>query len=647
MQTMLAQHSDTAMTPEVSDEHVAARQWVDWLATQSCTEGDFITQVLLLEDENPDVAFEVLALLDQLHRRRQLSDELFTRVKGRLLQASLGYGGGQVEFSVAAGTIFPPQESRPAAPRLTVAAPAPAPPPQLPESAIVVRTTPTLRVGDPEKAGIRPGSTLKGRYRIVDILQQSDDGMVLEALDQVRADLPDVSQRVTVRTISEGRSRELELVQRLYRLQALAHPCIVRIFDIDDEDGELFFTTEWMAATPLRQLLARNSGTALALQARQSILGSVASVLAYAHSRDVFHGDVHAGNVLFTNNGEVRLQGFVLEGRKLVASAAADRLAYAWMVYEVLWGGEENAPGITRSESLRRPPGVTGEQWRLLKNALENGEQAAGGALLRLFPAVDADAMPFPLEYGRAAEPARQRRQPYALAGTSALIAFISLGGYALVQGERIDLPLVQREPVEIAAAAVEPAPVATVTPAAAAAAAAETQLPPANAATETAASTAAALPIVSNDEPEAVETAPVVRAPVIQRRAVLDLPEDVVQVTNSQPVAKIWVRRRGNLSGPVTFQWWTEASSAQAGRDFASMEPQWEVIPDGAPGIELLVPLVNDSTRTERRAFYVKLHRVGNGGTLGESNLIQVEIIPSAYQRSVAAAADSAASGQ
>lgn len=632
METMLARNPDHALPPENSEEHVAARQWVDWLVTQSCTEGDFITQVLLLEDENPDVAFEVLALLDQLNRRGKLSDELFTRVKGRLLQASLGYGGGQTEFSVAAGTIFPPQESRPAPLRMDVAAP------RLPQSAIVVRNTPTLRVEDPAKSRIRPGATLKGRYRIVEILRQADDGVVLEALDQVRADLPDVSQRVTIHTISEARSRELELVQRLYRLQSLAHPGIVRIFDIDEDDGELFFTTEWMAATPLRQLLARNSGTGLALQARQSILGSVAGVLAYAHSRDVFHGDVHAGNVLFTNSGEVRLQGFVLEGRKLVASAAADRLAFAWMVYEVLWGGEENAPGLTRSESLRRPPGVNGEQWRLLKSALEYGEQAADGALLRLFPAVD-DSAPFPLEYGRAAEPPRQRRQPYALAGTSALIAFISLGGYALFQGERVDLPLVQHEPVGIAAAAIEPAPVGTVTPAAD-----ETQLP-ANPSTE-APSTVPVLPAVSGDEPVAVEPAPVATAPVVQRRAVLDLPEDVVQVTNTQPVAKVWVRRRGNLSGPVTFQWWTVASSAQAGRDFASMDPQWDVIPDGAPGVELLVPLVNDSTRTERRAFYVKLHRVGSGGTLGESNLAQVEIIPSAYQRSVAASLESATSG-
>jgi hypothetical protein len=112
-----------------------------------------------------------------------------------------------------------------------------------------------------------------------------------------------------------------------------------------------------------------------------------------------------------------------------------------------------------------------------------------------------------------------------------------------------------------------------------------------------------------------------------------------LVQVTDDQQVAKVWVRRRGNLQGPVTFQWWTEASSAQGGRDFAQVAPRWEVIADGSPGIELLVPLVKDSTRTQRRAFYVKLHRVGSGGTLGERTLAQVEIVPSVYQRSVATA--------
>ncbi|HUG72037.1 MAG TPA: protein kinase, partial [Steroidobacteraceae bacterium] len=627
MQTMLARYSDVGLPAASSDELVAARQWVDWLVAQSCTEGDFITQVLLLEDEDPEVAFEVLALLDQLHRRHQLSDELFTRVKGRLLQASLGYGGGEPEFSVSAGARFQAERSKPEAARMKLAAP------RLEESRIAMRSTPALRIEDPAKGRLRPGDALKGRYRIVEILGRTDSGVVIEAIDEVRAELPDVSQRVTIHMISEERSRELALVQRLYRLQSLAHPGIQRMFDIDEDDGELFFTTEWLAATPLRQLLTRNSGQTQALHTRQSILGSVAAALAYAHSRAIFHGDVHAGNVLCSDSGEVRLHGFVQEGRRLVASGAADRLGYAWLVYEVLWAGEapEHAPAPrARGEALRRPPGVTGEQWRLLRGALEHGEDAAGGALLRLFAAEDPGLQSFMPMHAMAVEP-RQRRQSSALAGTSAMVAFMGLGGYALVQGGKIDSPIIQRAPVEIAAT-IQPAPPEAASLPAATALPATTPAPP-PAETSTPAAPGSLSPPVA--------PAQAVQAPVAQRRAQLDLPDGLVRVTDDQQVAKVWVRRRGNMQGPVTFQWWTEASSAQGGRDFAQVAPQWEVIADGSPGIELLVPLVKDSTRTQRRTFYVKLHRVGSGGTLGERTLAQVEIVPSVYQRTVATTAE------
>jgi hypothetical protein len=112
-------------------------------------------------------------------------------------------------------------------------------------------------------------------------------------------------------------------------------------------------------------------------------------------------------------------------------------------------------------------------------------------------------------------------------------------------------------------------------------------------------------------------------------RPEVLDLPGGMVRVATGESVARIWVRRQGSLRGPATFFWWTEPGSAREVRDFAQILRRWEVIPDGAAGIELRVPLVRDSTRTQTRNFYVKIERGSSGAELGVRTIAQVEIVP------------------
>jgi hypothetical protein len=109
----------------------------------------------------------------------------------------------------------------------------------------------------------------------------------------------------------------------------------------------------------------------------------------------------------------------------------------------------------------------------------------------------------------------------------------------------------------------------------------------------------------------------------------VLDLPRPLVRVDGNQSVAKIWVRRRGDLRGPVTFYWWTETGSAQVMRDFTQIMRRWEVIGDGEAGIELRVPLTGRALRTGTLTFYVKIDRTRSGALLGRRTLAQIEILP------------------
>jgi hypothetical protein len=102
--------------------------------------------------------------------------------------------------------------------------------------------------------------------------------------------------------------------------------------------------------------------------------------------------------------------------------------------------------------------------------------------------------------------------------------------------------------------------------------------------------------------------------------------------VAGDEPVAKILVRRRGGLSGEVSFLWWTESGSARVDRDFRAITPRMAVIDDGAKGVELLVPLIADASRQKPRTFYVKIDEPGSGATLGDQTLMQVSIVPPGY---------------
>ena len=99
-----------------------------------------------------------------------------------------------------------------------------------------------------------------------------------------------------------------------------------------------------------------------------------------------------------------------------------------------------------------------------------------------------------------------------------------------------------------------------------------------------------------------------------------------------TEPVARIWVMRRGTPSREVTFRWWTETGTAQVDRDFRAIEPRVGVIPEGSRGVELLVPLMPDPTRREPRTFYVKIDEPGPGADLGTRTLMQVAIVPPGY---------------
>jgi len=88
----------------------------------------------------------------------------------------------------------------------------------------------------------------------------------------------------------------------------LSHPNIVPVFDWGEDAGTYFIVMEFVDGQPLSALL-RNGGP-VPPERVADVGAHVAAALAYAHRHGVVHRDVKPGNVLITNDGQVKVTDF-------------------------------------------------------------------------------------------------------------------------------------------------------------------------------------------------------------------------------------------------------------------------------------------------------------------------------------------------
>ncbi len=556
-------------------EDAGIEQWLEALDASECTAEEFLNVVLDHAHDDPEVTWEALSLLDQHFRRKLIRPETYAALKAGLQQHSLGLR--RVRRDADAVTRVPAIAARPASPAAHVEASSPQ----------------SLRVGD----------LLSGRYRVVDLLHRDAAGTLVEAIDEPKAAMPGIRQRLAIQVMDHANSCTPELMQRIGRLQALSHPGIPRIFDVEQDRGSLLLTMELLKGVTLRELLERGRaqlGTGSAL----AILRSVASALTYAHANGVTHGNVGVPNVFVTDHGEVRLRGFGLLGAS-AGDPAADGRAFASLAYDLLADADDAGRGAYAPGSrLRQPAGITRGRWRWLRSALQ-GKDDAAAMLLAAF-ANDAGAPAGRVSALEAFErPAGRRKGVREWLATGMLLLLVIVVGFFYLTSR-------SQQTQQVAQAAIPAAPLER-----------QAVAPPAQVPREDKAASPGA------DSPVAEAVSANASAMAEPR---IDLLNDTAWVETTEPVARIWVRRRGSLGEAVTFQWWTESGSALPDRDFRAVAPRTEVIRKGAGGVEVLVPLIPDASRGEARTFFVKIDAAGSGVALGSRTLMQVAIVPPGY---------------
>ncbi|MFN7150405.1 MAG: serine/threonine-protein kinase, partial [Microthrixaceae bacterium] len=156
------------------------------------------------------------------------------------------------------------------------------------------------------------GRVLGDRYRLVAPVGVGTSSRVFLAVDtQLR-------RRVAVKLLHEALAED-EAFLRRFRAEAraagaLSHPNIVAVFDWgeDRHDGAVvpYLVTEYLGGGSLRDILDR--GEPLTPSQTLVVGLDTARALSHAHQRGLVHRDVKPGNLLFDEEGRLRLADFGL-----------------------------------------------------------------------------------------------------------------------------------------------------------------------------------------------------------------------------------------------------------------------------------------------------------------------------------------------
>jgi eukaryotic-like serine/threonine-protein kinase len=201
--------------------------------------------------------------------------------------------------------------------------------------------------------------SVAGRYELVRPLGHGAMATV-DLVHDVELDRP-----VALKRLAENLARDEDLRRRFVRearlAARLAHPNVIRVFDVGEDDGRPFIAMEYVEGETLAELLTRRGRLPPAEVASLGV--QICAALAAAHAAGLVHRDVKPQNLILGRDGSLRLGDFGIavghEGTQLTlvgtvlgtagylapeqargeqVTAAADIYAVGAVLYELLTG---------------------------------------------------------------------------------------------------------------------------------------------------------------------------------------------------------------------------------------------------------------------------------------------------------------------
>ena len=539
----------------------------------ACTEEEFLDAVASQIRAVPESMGSLVSLMHRLSRRGEIRPSLIRRLESSQSEylPSSPVEGITIELAEAAGGGHP--------------------------------------VGvEPVATYVEIGTVLRDRYTIEQCLGRGGKGSVFKALDQYRCELPPSQQYVAVKVLhqkADSGTGTLDALRRELRCsQALSHPNVIKVFDLDRDGGLDFLTMEFLEGELLSALLARYRAAPMLRSHAWSIIRQVAAGVQHAHERGIVHADIKPQNIFITNSGEVRILDFgascalpknaegdsgraasvspayasceLLEGR--APDPRDDLYALACVAYELLTGTHPfQRRRASEAKKMRlapaRPGNLSGRQWNALAKGLSWDRSTRSASVKEWLEALKPETKESPSlrdMQPSAGMPAPTQGMSYLRVFAATLLLF---AGVAWLLFARVS-PSGGSDSQTVSAPPLESAPESS-----------------SNESSE------AALPSLAEAErPKA---------------------EDVTSLASSRVpgrphFAEIRVRRPVGVRENAPFVWWTEGASAKPGIDFINQPKATQFFPAGKTSTSVFVKLLPQSS-TKSSVFYVAIAEGGD----------------------------------
>jgi tetratricopeptide (TPR) repeat protein len=169
---------------------------------------------------------------------------------------------------------------------------------------------PTLGQASGSHQTTRPGQLEVGaifarRYRLDQELGRGAMGIVWKA-QQLDLDRP-VALKMLLQGSMAGDSLRRRFVDEARSVARLDHPNVVKVHDVGEEDGILFFTMDYISGPTLRQKIKQSK---IPIDQILEIGSGIAEGLQHAHEGKLVHRDLKPANILIDSSGRPRITDF-------------------------------------------------------------------------------------------------------------------------------------------------------------------------------------------------------------------------------------------------------------------------------------------------------------------------------------------------
>jgi serine/threonine protein kinase len=520
----------------------------------------------------------------------------------------------------------------------------------------VEQAPPTRRLAAPQ--ALAPGQVLCDRFILERIVGSGGTAVVYQARDMsARNDGADggdgtASVRVAVKAPRADRGDRERATARLNhefaQASKLAHPNIVRVFELIEQGNSCFMTMELIEGRLLSTIV--RDWTMLPRALASKILRSSALALHHAHEHDVVHGDFKPGNVFLTRDEDIKIVDFgaaaALSGGdtripagtpayaspQVLSGQTPDRrddiFSYACVAYELLTGQHpfQHRSSLEARDAGSTPPrawNLSAPQWLGLLAALSWDREQRPADIMTLLESLLTEAEPIALappilpaanlvtaELPPDLIPAQRGWGFFAFVACAIVMIFIA--------AQRQDGA--EQNPSAVATASANEAAVES------------SSMPPlSNSVVGAVERTAPGMSTSTNpssfaaDAQLAAASHPALLSPVSPATTAIEAPPKPAPtpaaalseisfdsssiVTTESSVAAVFVIKRSQpLKGRVRVQWTAISGTADAGIDFASNASGSVEFADGQAQRAIYVPLRNDLLKEGDETFTVKL---------------------------------------